>query len=371
VDTEGPQTEHIQGEAPNVVRLPVDWLGPRDELVPIGPPRDEDASSRGDQTAEGPDRRQLRALTEQPTMPPSAADFWGERAEAVQDVLQGPAPAPPAPSDVEARPSARDDMEARPSARDDMEARPRARDNVEPPPPTEPTEPPSLTLPSRGTKRARAMAQRAADWQRRALSSAQWGRLTAAAGVIAIAGVAALIGANVLTSSPGGSAISRKTASTSPRARELHPVFAPAPAIPPLLANSKHRASTRRHAHTAHRQEHTSGPSTGHSGSGGGATPVRYASPYASSGSGGSSSSSGSSTSRSAGSSSPSISSGSAGGSSGTSSSSSSGSAPSSGTAAPRQSDSSARSASASHSSSSTSATGASGALGPIGSPNG
>jgi hypothetical protein len=216
VDTEGPQTEHIQGEAPNVVRLPVDWLGPRDELVPIGPPRDEDASSRGDQTAEGPDRRQLRALTEQPTMPPSAADFWGERAEAVQDVLQGPAPAPPAPSDVEARPSARDDMEARPSARDDMEARPRARDNVEPPPPTEPTEPPSLTLPSRGTKRARAMAQRAADWQRRALSSAQWGRLTAAAGVIAIAGVAALIGANVLTSSPGGSAISRKTASTCP-----------------------------------------------------------------------------------------------------------------------------------------------------------
>jgi hypothetical protein len=58
------------GDAPanKVVRLPRDWLGPRDELVPFGaetPPPVADA-------------------------PPSAADFWGERSADVHDALQGP-----------------------------------------------------------------------------------------------------------------------------------------------------------------------------------------------------------------------------------------------------------------------------------------
>jgi hypothetical protein len=350
------------------VRLPVDWLGPRDELVPIGPPREDNASDRRDQTAPRTDRQQLRALTEQPTIPPSAADFWGERAEAVQDVLQGPAPPLPA-RDVAAPGPGLGDVEPPPPKHRDDESPPPARRGVEPRPPTQPATPPSPTLPSRGAQRARAIAHRAAaTWRRRALASPQWGRVIAAAGVMA--GVAALIGANVFTSSPGGSSGSHITASTAHKARELHPVIAPAPSIPRLLTGPKHRASTGRHTHAARRQKHTRRPSSGHSGSAGGATPVRYPAPPASSGSGGSSSSPGSSTSPALGSSSPSSTSGSAG-SSGTSSSSSSGSASSSGTVAPRQSDSSARSASASHSSSSTSATGASGALGPVGSPNG
>ena len=56
----------------NVVRLPTDWLGSRDELVPIGrPDRTDDAE---------PDV----------AMPPAAEDFWGEASAAVQDALQAP-----------------------------------------------------------------------------------------------------------------------------------------------------------------------------------------------------------------------------------------------------------------------------------------
>lgn len=54
----------------NVVRLPRDWLGPRDELVPFGPRASSD-------DAEEP--------------PPSAEDFWGERSAAIHDALQAPA----------------------------------------------------------------------------------------------------------------------------------------------------------------------------------------------------------------------------------------------------------------------------------------
>jgi hypothetical protein len=299
----------------------------------MGPRRDDDAPSPGDQTARSADGRQMRTVAEEPAVPPSAADFWGERAEAVQDVLQGPAP----------------------------------------PPPVRKPRPPSPTLPSREAAHARAMADSALAWQRRALSTLarpHWRRLIAAAGVIVVAGVAALLAANGFDSSPGGSASSHARASTAPKARDLHPGIAPAPTIPRLLTGPKHRASKRRPTHTAHRQKHTQRRSTEHSGSGSGATPVQYSAPPASSGSEGSSSSSGSSTSPAVGSPSPSTTSGSAG-LSGTSSSSSSGSASSSGAAAPHQGDSSARSASASHSSNSTSPTGASGALGPIGSPNG
>jgi hypothetical protein len=95
VDKEGPQTEHIQGNAPNVVRLPVDWLGPRDELVPLGAP---DAKALfGERASE------QAPVSDHATMPPSAADFWGERAEAVQDVLQAPAPRAPHPAPRESR----------------------------------------------------------------------------------------------------------------------------------------------------------------------------------------------------------------------------------------------------------------------------
>jgi hypothetical protein len=70
---EGRHTEAGEQEArprANVVRLPRDWLGPREELVPFGPR----ASS---EDAEEP--------------PPSADDFWGERSAAIHDALEAPA----------------------------------------------------------------------------------------------------------------------------------------------------------------------------------------------------------------------------------------------------------------------------------------
>ncbi|MEA2159666.1 MAG: hypothetical protein QOD66_2046 [Solirubrobacteraceae bacterium] len=50
------------------MRLPRDWLGPREELVPFGPSADAAAP------------------------PPSASDFWGEQSAALQHALQGPEP---------------------------------------------------------------------------------------------------------------------------------------------------------------------------------------------------------------------------------------------------------------------------------------
>ena len=77
---EGRHTESGEQEArprTNVVRLPRDWLGPRDELVPFGPR----ASS---EDAEEP--------------PPTAEDFWGERSASIHDALQAPADSVDAPA---------------------------------------------------------------------------------------------------------------------------------------------------------------------------------------------------------------------------------------------------------------------------------
>jgi hypothetical protein len=60
------------GSDDNVVRLPRDWLGPRDELVPFGP-------SAGT-TTPGVDE----------DLPRSADDFWGEQSSAVHDAVQAP-----------------------------------------------------------------------------------------------------------------------------------------------------------------------------------------------------------------------------------------------------------------------------------------
>ena len=57
------------------MRLPRDWLGPREELVPFGPraaSRVPDESSPTDDAA------------------PSAEDFWGERSAAIHSALQAP-----------------------------------------------------------------------------------------------------------------------------------------------------------------------------------------------------------------------------------------------------------------------------------------
>jgi hypothetical protein len=73
VDPEGRQTEAGATESltsDNVVRLPRDWLGPRDELIPFGPSADGAPESDS---------------------PPTADDFWGEDSSAIQTALEAPA----------------------------------------------------------------------------------------------------------------------------------------------------------------------------------------------------------------------------------------------------------------------------------------
>lgn len=74
-----------------MVRLPRDWLGPREELVPFGP------SAASDRATEPP---------------PSAEDFWGERSAAIHDALQ----APPDPVVASAGARARRRIRTRPLA---------------------------------------------------------------------------------------------------------------------------------------------------------------------------------------------------------------------------------------------------------------
>jgi hypothetical protein len=63
------------------VRLPRDWLGPREDLVPFG------------LRASAPEPA-LSASASSPEAPPSAEDFWGERSAAIHDVVQAPAGEP-------------------------------------------------------------------------------------------------------------------------------------------------------------------------------------------------------------------------------------------------------------------------------------
>jgi hypothetical protein len=84
VEREVPQSTQGNGKAPapNVVRLG-DWIGPREDLVPLGrrAPR-----SDADWTAEE-DSPTTSAV---PEAPPSASDFWGERSAAIHHAVQGP-----------------------------------------------------------------------------------------------------------------------------------------------------------------------------------------------------------------------------------------------------------------------------------------
>lgn len=61
----------------NVVRLPRDWLGPREELVPIG------AGARAESSAEPPNDPEGSWL-------PTAHDFWGEGSAALHDAIRAP-----------------------------------------------------------------------------------------------------------------------------------------------------------------------------------------------------------------------------------------------------------------------------------------
>jgi hypothetical protein len=60
----------------NVVRLPRDWLGPREKLVPFGP------SARHDE------EEPLDEIETRLSPSVSADDFWGERSAALQDPLE-------------------------------------------------------------------------------------------------------------------------------------------------------------------------------------------------------------------------------------------------------------------------------------------
>jgi hypothetical protein len=84
---QGPGARPDGERSDKVIRLPRDWLGPRDELIPFGPSsEDADPSSgaSGGPPAGGPTPPDDKAV--------SAEDFWGERSAAVQGPLDEPDP---------------------------------------------------------------------------------------------------------------------------------------------------------------------------------------------------------------------------------------------------------------------------------------
>lgn len=90
METRGPQDDEAGTETlreSNVIRLPRDWLGPREELVPLG--IGGDAASFGI----GPDRESTHPdSTDGPGVDQlEAADFWGEGSATVQRALEAPA----------------------------------------------------------------------------------------------------------------------------------------------------------------------------------------------------------------------------------------------------------------------------------------
>ncbi len=95
MDKEGPQTEQIQAKVrdSNVRRLPRDWLGPRDELVPFGATVDRSPETKA--TPRAPDADPQDAPVVHPIQfaaPLQAADFWGEGSAALQHPVQASSP---------------------------------------------------------------------------------------------------------------------------------------------------------------------------------------------------------------------------------------------------------------------------------------
>jgi hypothetical protein len=87
-------------EAGNVVRLPREWLGPPEELVPFGPSARAREAERVDSDPQGADR--------------PVPDFWGEGSAVLQDAIEVPAEA-----------LAADDAKPEPTTRRRAKARPR------------------------------------------------------------------------------------------------------------------------------------------------------------------------------------------------------------------------------------------------------
>jgi hypothetical protein len=102
VEREGPQTDPgSKGDAQsdNVIRLPVEWLGPLDELVPIGgappasdPPASDPppASVTSDASATSNSGSSVSIpVAHTIPVPLAADDFWGEESSSVQTVFDG------------------------------------------------------------------------------------------------------------------------------------------------------------------------------------------------------------------------------------------------------------------------------------------
>lgn len=90
--------EHRPGDPgeDKVIRLPRDWLGPREDLVPFGPSADrhipepsesDDPSGEWDAPGETSSRPPLEEVSSPPPDPVSPDDFWGERSAALQGPL--------------------------------------------------------------------------------------------------------------------------------------------------------------------------------------------------------------------------------------------------------------------------------------------
>jgi hypothetical protein len=82
MESDGPKTE-AGGEAGrtlgNVVQFPRDWLGPRDELVPIGRIAYPESEERREEQKQG-----------ESAPPPGPDAFWGEDSAEIHDAMLGP-----------------------------------------------------------------------------------------------------------------------------------------------------------------------------------------------------------------------------------------------------------------------------------------
>lgn len=96
MEREGPQNEGSRKTPArtNVVRLG-DWIGPRDELVPFARRKGYRVREESSESPVDSDRAAEERSEPDPTPdpPPSADDFWGERAAAIHDAVQAPADA--------------------------------------------------------------------------------------------------------------------------------------------------------------------------------------------------------------------------------------------------------------------------------------
>lgn len=105
MESEGRDREHEgAAETSNVVRLPRDWLGPREELVPFGPSawRTEAAAPPPSGAARGADVLELTPRPDPSSGDCTQDDFWGGDLDAIPRPVIAPRPSPPVRAAVSA-----------------------------------------------------------------------------------------------------------------------------------------------------------------------------------------------------------------------------------------------------------------------------